>query len=66
MKINCLSCGHTVDLDDIYEDYEGRIKCFTCGAVLKIRTEEGKLRCVEFEKAAPQPTTEEVYEHAPD
>ena len=47
MRINCLSCGHAVDLDDAYEDYEGKIKCFACGAVLEIRAQEGKLKSVE-------------------
>ena len=48
MKINCLSCGHKVDLDDAYDDYEGTVKCFTCGALLEISTEEGKLKSVKF------------------
>ena len=66
MKINCLSCGHTVDLDDVYGDYEGMVKCFACGALLEIRTEEGKLKAVEFaQTSAPQPTTAQVYEHTP-
>jgi hypothetical protein len=43
MKINCLSCGFKVDLDDMYEDFEGPIKCL-CGALLEIRTEEGMLK----------------------
>lgn len=31
MKINCLSCGFKVDLDeDAYADYEGQVKCYTC------------------------------------
>jgi DNA-directed RNA polymerase subunit N (RpoN/RPB10) len=64
MRINCLSCGHGVDLDDAYEDYEGKIKCFACGAVLEIRAQEGKLKSVESTtlgqpgsaKRASQPT----------
>ena len=47
MKINCLSCGHNVDLDDVYEeDYEGPIKCFGCDGTLEIKTEHGSLRRV--------------------
>ena len=47
MKINCLSCGHNIDLDDAYADrYEGEIKCFGCNARLEIRTEQSALRCV--------------------
>lgn len=47
MKINCLSCGHNIDLDDAYADhYEGEIRCFGCSARLEIRTEQSALRCV--------------------
>lgn len=47
MKINCLSCGHTFDLDDeAYDTYEGLVKCFVCRALLDIKIEEGKLRKV--------------------
>ena len=47
MKINCLSCGFKVDLDDTYDDFEGPIKCL-CGALLEIRTEEGMLKAVKM------------------
>jgi hypothetical protein len=46
MKINGLSCGRKVDLDDAYDDYEGAVKCFACGAILHIRTEQGHLKSV--------------------
>ena len=46
MKINCTACGHKVDLDDAYDDYEGQVKCYTCGALLEIRAEEGKIKSV--------------------
>jgi hypothetical protein len=45
MKINCLCCGHKVDLDDVYDDYEGPVKCL-CGTMLEIKTEEGRLKMV--------------------
>lgn len=54
MKINCLCCGHKVDLDDVYDDYEGCVKCL-CGAMLEIRTEEGKLKSVKLGPPSPQP-----------
>jgi DNA-directed RNA polymerase subunit N (RpoN/RPB10) len=44
MRINCLSCGHKVDLDDAYDDFEGQVKCFPCGAVLEIKTDQAKLK----------------------
>ena len=46
MKINCLSCGHKVDIGDAYDDYEGQIKCYVCGAILEIKTEEANLKSV--------------------
>lgn len=53
MKINCVSCGHKVDLDDAYSDYEGPIKCFACSTLLKIRTEQGSLKSVKFLDISP-------------
>jgi hypothetical protein len=47
MKVNCLCCGHTVDLRDAYDDYEGLVKCFACGGLLSIRTREGQIKWVE-------------------
>ncbi|MFP3870135.1 MAG: hypothetical protein ACLFVT_04535 [Syntrophobacteria bacterium] len=48
MKINCVSCGHQVDLDEAYDDYNGPIKCFVCGALLEIKTKQGSLKSVNF------------------
>ncbi|MGA7871205.1 MAG: hypothetical protein WCA22_09930 [Candidatus Binatus sp.] len=49
MKINCLSCGHNVDLDEAYaENYEGAVKCYGCDAMLAIKTEQGSLRVVQL------------------
>lgn len=47
MKINCLSCGFKVDLDDTYEDFDGPIKCI-CGALLEVRIEEGMLKGIQL------------------
>jgi len=46
MRVNCLSCGHKLDLDDAYDDYAGQVKCLVCGAILEIRTEEGNVKSV--------------------
>jgi hypothetical protein len=48
MKLNCLSCGHSLDLHRDYDDYEGLVKCFVCGALLTIRTEDGHVKRVTF------------------
>ncbi|MFH1572374.1 MAG: hypothetical protein ABIG68_00225 [Acidobacteriota bacterium] len=58
MRANCLSCGHKVEVDDAYSDYEGLIKCFTCGALLEIKTEEGMFKTVNL-VSVPAPLSEE-------
>jgi hypothetical protein len=47
MKLNCLSCGHSIDLRDAYDDYEGQVKCFACEALLNIRTADGQVKRTE-------------------
>jgi hypothetical protein len=56
MKLNCLSCGHYVDLRDDYSDYNGQVKCFVCGALLTIRTEDGLVKSVTLSARATPPT----------
>jgi len=46
MKINCISCGYKFELGDAYEDFNGPVKCYICGATLEIKTEEGKLKSI--------------------
>ena len=60
MKINCLSCGHKVDLDHAYDDFEGEVKCFACGAILHIKTQEGRLKSVNLATAVPRRSLERV------
>ena len=55
MKINCLSCGLKMDLADAYDNYEGQVKCFACGATLEIKTEKGKVRAVKSVKIVSSP-----------
>ena len=62
MKINCLGCGHKVDLAEVYDNYEGQVKCFACGAILEIKTEQGNLKAVQFVKIVHRPSAEEVFE----
>ena len=57
MKINCLSCGFKVDLDDTYDDFEGPIKCL-CGALLEIRTEEGMLKGIRMAEPLSRPAAQ--------
>jgi DNA-directed RNA polymerase subunit N (RpoN/RPB10) len=64
MKINCLSCGHKVDIGDAYDDYEGQIKCYVCGGILEIKTEEGNLKSVILsDNILQQPSVRDAVEH---
>ena len=58
MRINCLSCGHKVELDEAYDDFEGPVKCL-CGGMLEIRTEDGQLKGIRvaehLSRPAPKP-----------
>jgi len=62
MRINCLACGHKVDLDDAYDDYEGPVKCFACRAILEIRTEQGSIKAVKQVNSIQHRSAEEVFE----
>jgi hypothetical protein len=54
MRINCLACGHKVELDDAYDDFEGPVKCL-CGVMLTIRTEEGMLKAIKVAEPLSRP-----------
>ena len=62
MRINCLACGYKLDLGDAYDDYEGPVKCFTCRAVLEIRTEQGSVKAVKQVNIAGHAPVQEVFE----
>jgi hypothetical protein len=64
MKVNCLHCGHAFGVDDSYCDYEGLLKCPTCGGLLDARIQDGMIRSVRpGSLAAPIPA---VQHHQPD
>lgn len=44
MKINCLGCGHYFVVDSAYANYDGQMKCNTCGTILSVKTEEGAVK----------------------
>ena len=46
MEINCLSCGHRIDIGDAYDDFEGQVRCFVCAGLLQIKTKGGQRRRV--------------------
>jgi len=48
MKINCISCGHNLSLDEAYDNFTGLVKCYVCGALLEIKTSDGKIQSVDL------------------
>jgi len=53
MKINCISCGHNLSLDDAYGDFSGLVRCYVCGSLLEIKTKDGKLQSVNLAQMPP-------------
>jgi|GEM_PF-4178561 len=44
MKVDCITCGYEINLDHkIFDDYTGPIKCFSCGAMMEVKTEQGRI-----------------------
>jgi hypothetical protein len=64
MKINCLGCGFKVDLAGAYDDYVGQIKCYACGTIMEIATQQGDVKAVSFVTAVPLPSIEESLERS--
>ena len=42
MRVDCFSCGYEINLDHkVFDDYSGPIKCFSCGAMMEMKSEQG-------------------------
>jgi hypothetical protein len=42
MKANCTACGREINLDhQVFHDYTGPVKCFSCGAMMEMKAAEG-------------------------
>jgi len=65
MQLNCLSCGHSVDLHNDYDNYEGQVKCFVCDALLTILTENGCIKRVTLVPHAPQDNDAKLHSMSP-
>ena len=47
MRINCVSCGHEINLNhDLFNDYEGPVKCFICSTMMEITTTQGVINSI--------------------
>ena len=57
IKVNCLACGHPMELSDAYENYEGEVRCWGCRAMIEVTLHEGslqKMRLVLGEQLPPE------------
>jgi DNA-directed RNA polymerase subunit N (RpoN/RPB10) len=62
MKVNCLSCGHNIDLEEeTYSDYEGAVKCYACGAILEVKLVEAHLKSVKLPERPGRDTAREKH-----
>ncbi len=52
-KIKCIACGHNIELDEAYSEFEGAVKCWVCGTMLSIKAEEVLLKNVRIDKGGP-------------
>jgi uncharacterized Zn finger protein len=42
MKLTCIACGREVNLDhEVFQNYEGPVKCFFCGTMMEVKTTQG-------------------------
>ena len=61
MKINCISCERELNLDHkVFENYEGPVKYFSCGAMLDIQTSRGVVGSINPLSASPQYSSDEI------
>ncbi len=63
MRINCVSCGHEINLNhDLFDDYEGPVKCFVCSTVMEIIATEGVINSIDLLSILPRSSTVEHVE----
>jgi len=44
MRVKCISCGNELNLDHgIFEDYSGPVKCFSCSAMMEVKSTGGEI-----------------------
>jgi len=62
MLIHCMYCGHSIELSDAYNDFQGPLRCMVCKGLMQICLEEGELRFMEppptMPVVAPKPHTQ--------
>ena len=47
MRVKCISCGNELNLDHgIFEDYSGPVKCFSCSAMMEVKSTGGEIYAI--------------------
>ena len=63
MRINCVSGGHEINLNqDLFNDYEGPIKCFICSTMMEITTTQGVINSINLLNILTRPTVDDTVE----
>jgi hypothetical protein len=53
MRFQCISCGREMNLDhEVFNNYQGPIKCFCCSAMMEMKSTEGVLVFANLRKNA--------------
>lgn len=47
MQVNCLGCGHLINLGNDYDNFKGPVRCNICRTMTNIETESGKVKSVQ-------------------
>ncbi len=55
IKLNCISCGHLMELGDAYEDYQGEVRCWGCQALVSVTLHDGKLQNMSLSSKSEAP-----------
>ena len=62
MRINCVSCGHEINLNhDLFVDYAGPVKCFVCGTMMEIIATEGVINSIDLLSILPRTSSNAVH-----
>ena len=63
MRIDCVSCGHEINLNhDLFDSYEGPVKCFICSTMMEITTKQGVINSINFLSILPRPPADDTVE----
>jgi hypothetical protein len=52
VKLICPACGHPIELNEAYEDYQGEVRCWGCRAVLEVKLRGVQLQTMKLNTGA--------------